>query len=141
MSMRVFKIMLLLLVGTSLCFGQASKAPSQTTRTDYQAQLQALSTTVEGQVSALEAEVAAAQPQDREELQRQIVETKKQGEISRLEILLQWAQERGDAARVAEIQTALDNWRNPPQPQQLPQIEKNPSPQPAPQPVNNASGK
>jgi hypothetical protein len=135
MSRKVLAIVSLLLVTSGLCFGQITKAQTPSARTDYQAQLQQLSTTVQSHVQSLETQLTAATPAQRDELQRQIVQTKRQGEISRLEILLQWARERGDTAKITEIEDALENWRNPPQTQSLPQIEKKGQPaQSTPQP-------
>ncbi|HEY3296432.1 MAG TPA: hypothetical protein VGL38_13470 [bacterium] len=124
MFVRLLSIVLALGMLCSFSFAQTAKAQATTPRADYQAQIQDLSASTKAQIEALEAQIATATPQHQDELQLQIAETKRQGEISRLEILLQWAQDKGDAARVAEIEQALNNWRNPPQPQALPQIEK-----------------
>jgi hypothetical protein len=123
MSLRVVVFTLALLSLSALSFGQAARQP-QTSRADYSAQLQALAADVSAQIQALETQAAAATPAQQESFQRQIGEVKRQGEIHRLEVLLEWAQTVGDQARVSEVEQALENWRNPPQPTNLPQIPK-----------------
>ena len=134
MFVRMLAFVSAVVLLASLSFAEGAKAPVQVSRTDYQTQIQDVSASTQAHVQALEAQVASAPPEQREALQRQIADTKRQGEISRLEILLNWAREKGDAARVTEIEQALNNWQNPPQPQQLPQIEK-----PASVPTENSA--
>jgi biopolymer transport protein ExbD len=139
MFVRVFSILLTVMLATALCFGQATKAQVTAPQASYDVQLQELATNVQTQIQAIEAQIAAAQPQDREALQRQIADVKKQGEINRLEIMLQAARDKGDAARVTEIQQALENWRNPPQPQ-VQQVTKDPNSRPAEQTTSKPAG-
>jgi hypothetical protein len=125
MFMRVFSFVMAALLLTTLCFGQTATAPTDPSRADYQARLDQAATTVHTQIATLETQLTAAKTAAaQDDLQRQIQDMKRQGEIQRLEILLEWAQAKGDAARATEIEQALNNWRNPPQPQVLPQLEK-----------------
>jgi hypothetical protein len=123
MSLRVVIVSLAILALTVLSYGQAARQ-SQAPLADYSAQLQAASSDVAARIQALEAQAASSQPAEQESIQRQIAETKRQGEIQRLKILLEWAQSTGDQARTGEIEQALNNWRNPPQPTNLPQLPK-----------------
>jgi hypothetical protein len=94
------------------------------TMTDYQARIQIAAQETQAQIATLETQVAGSKTIDREALEQRIVEVKKQGEITRLTILLEWAQSSGNSAKVEEIQRALDQWTNPPQPKDLPIIPK-----------------
>jgi hypothetical protein len=123
MKLRVIGCVALLLAVSLVSFGQTAATP-KLTRAEYQAQLLNVEQFNQRQVQALQTQVEAAQPQDREALQRQIQNMKREGEIQRLGILLKWAKDEGDAARVAEVEKALDLWVNPPQPRDLPAVTR-----------------
>ena len=125
MSLRVMVFALTCMIVSAMSYGQVARQQVQAEKTDYQAQLQTAATDEQAQIQALEAQIASASPTDQENLERQIADTKRQGEIHRLEILLNWANSVGDVARAQEVSQALENWRNPPQPpQNLPQLPK-----------------
>jgi hypothetical protein len=147
MSLRAVILALIVLTVTALSYGQAARQQASLTKADFQAQLQTLANDEQTQIQALETQIAAAAPAEQDNLQRQIAETKRQGEIHRLEILLNWANSEGDQARAAEVSQALENWRTPPQPQNLPQLPKgaerasNVKSRQVPGPVNNPDNK
>lgn len=92
---------------------------------EFKARIVNLNAAAQAQVAELDAQVqATTDDAARANLEEQLREAKFQAEAQRLQILLEWAQAEGDEARVAEVQTALDRWLNPPQPQQLPQVER-----------------
>jgi hypothetical protein len=99
-------------------------------KTDYKAQLQNLEQQTQDAVKALDEQAASQDPESRQAIQLQIQELKRQGEINRLSILLEWANTDGDQARALEIQQALNQWQNPPQTHQLPTITRDPNEQP-----------
>jgi hypothetical protein len=86
------------------------------------ARLEANDTQVQSDIQSLEAQRESASAPERETIERQIADRKNQGEISRLEILLEDAQTRNDAARTEQIRAALNVVKNPPRPQSTPQI-------------------
>jgi uncharacterized protein YecA (UPF0149 family) len=103
-----------------------SQAAQETAKTasDFQSHIQSLETETQMQIAALETQISKADGQNREQTDRQIMEVKRQAEISRLNILLDWAHAEGDEARAAEIVQALSHWLNPPQTQQLPTVSR-----------------
>jgi hypothetical protein len=112
---------LLLFVMTAL--SQDTKEQAQKA-IDYKAQLQSLEQETQLQIKTLSEQLESAELKDRETLDKQIIDIKHNAEIQRLTILLDWAKAEGDQARIAEVQKALDNWVNPPQPQQLPTVDR-----------------
>ena len=103
----------------------AFAAPTSVDAEQFKARLQNLNATAQAQVAALDELAAAATDESaKADLEHQVMALKRQTEIQRLQILLEWAQAAGDEVRVAEVQTALNNWINPPQPQVMPQVER-----------------
>ncbi|MBU0509076.1 hypothetical protein KKH27_09610 [bacterium] len=96
--------------------------------TDFQARIVEAEANTHLQIEALTAGMETLDPAQREALDRQCVEIKRQGEIQRLEILLEWAQAEGDEVKVTEVRQALETWRNPPEGQVLPQIPRDETP-------------
>jgi hypothetical protein len=97
-------------------FGQTGQDKVQKT-IDYKAQLQSLETETQMKIGTLNDQIEKADASTREDLDKQIVTLKHDAETQRLTILLNWATSEGNQARIAEVQKALDNWVNPPQPQ------------------------
>jgi hypothetical protein len=125
LRLMLYAVMALLLSVSAFAQTKAESAtPSNTT--DYRARLEASSTQIQTGIQALETQLAAAAPEDRPAFDRQIIAMKKQGEISRLQILLEWANAEGDAAKVSEVQTALTNLTTPVESKRLPELEKGP---------------
>ncbi len=91
-------------------------------------QIETLQATTQAHIDALLMQMEGLEPAQKQELERQIVDLKQQGEIDRLTLLLESAQAADDANRVADIQKALDFWKNPPQTQILPQISTDKTP-------------
>lgn len=80
--------------------------------------------------TALLAKQAETNPTQRELFEKQIIHLKKQAEINRLEILLEWAEAEGNSNKAAEIRRSLEQWRNPvvrPKPSHVPREAPNPS--------------
>jgi len=127
MNMRVIvccAAIAMVLSSSAIAQTKAVEAPKNTVATDYHARLEASATQLQTRIGVLEAQLADPNTKDRESIERQIVEMKRQGEIDRLQILLDWARAQGDASRVEEIQQVLNQWQNPPQPQHLPEAVK-----------------
>ncbi len=117
----------------------AFSAPALVNADEFKARIVNLNAAAQAQVAELDAQVqAATDDAARSNLEQQIQDAKFQTEAQRLQILLEWAQAEGNEARVAEVQTALDRWLNPPQPQTLPQVEKE-IPAPSAAPSSNAT--
>lgn len=110
------------LVATSLNVGWA--APASVNSEVYETRLAELEKATQDQVASLSEQMAATKDEaSNEKLASQAMEIKLQGEIQRLEILLEWAQAEGDEARIGEVQEALDHLLNPPAPVNLPEIQ------------------
>jgi hypothetical protein len=90
----------------------------------YQARIEANEVNVQSQIRSLEEQLSTADTQERESIEQQVVELKRQGEIQRLQLLLSWAKADADADRIREIETALDHIQNPPAPAAQPQTDK-----------------
>lgn len=125
MNLRLmFYAAMALLISIS-AFAQTKAETTQLSQaTDYDARLEASATQIQTGIQALETQLSAASPEDRPALDRQIVALKKQGEIDRLHILLDWANAEGDAARASEIQAALSNWNMQAEHKRLPELSK-----------------
>jgi hypothetical protein len=124
MVFKVIVIALTFVLLSAASFGQDAQRFEKATNSTYDLALQQSVADVQARLKALEHQIAGAQPAQIESLQKQVSDVKQAGEIRRLEILLKWAEDEGDAARISEIQRALENWRNPPRPKQLPQLPK-----------------
>lgn len=134
--------LLLLWVNVAL----AGPAPSSATSLSdpLAEQLQTLQAATQAQIDAVMLEMKDQAPAAKADLERRIVELKHQGEISRLTLLLDAAHAAGDAARVADLQKALEQWQNPPQMQILPQnnaVKPLPVDAAAPSPVPSSTAK
>ena len=117
---RLFVMVALVLVAT-----YAWAAPGAVNAQEYQSRLEALKSNTQSQVATLSEEAAATTDvAQQEKIAARIIELKRQSEIERLQILLEWAEADADEARIIEIQEALTQLVNPPQPQALPQIER-----------------
>ena len=106
-------------------------APESVNVEVFKTRLAELEKATQDQVAALTVQMEAAKEEGAsEKLAKEAMEIKLQGEIQRLEIILEWAQAEGDEARIAEVQEALYNLVNPPPPVKLPEIqtEKNIAP-------------
>ena len=143
MFARVFTFVTFLLLVGGLCFGQApqaTKAPTSSYGVDHQAQLQKLFNSTQAQIQALEMQIASASPRARDSLEVRVAEVKTQSEIRRLEILPQVAREKSDDAKIAELERAIDYWRNPPQPRPV-LITKDPNAKLEDPTLNKPAGK
>ena len=100
----------------------AQEAPKKTT--DYAARFQLLENETQTQVSAIEQQIAEADGAAKESLNRQIEQLKKNYEIRRLEILLEQAESQADEVRATEIRKALDDWLNPPVPENTTKVNR-----------------
>jgi multidrug resistance efflux pump len=136
MKFRAIIFVALALILVSAAFAQQKTEASKVPQGDFRARLEASEAQIQTSISSLEAQLSSAESADADALQRQIIDLKHQGEIDRLHILLEWAGSTGDAARVAEIQNALNQLQNPPQMQATPQQTKNPQDYPGSDPKN-----
>jgi hypothetical protein len=117
--------MSLVMCATVVMAAVAFSAPTSVNADEYKARLQNLANTAQTQVLALEDKIAATTDETvKEDMEHQIMDLKRQSEIQRLQVLLEWAQASGDEARIADVQTALNNWLNPPQPRVMPQVDR-----------------
>jgi hypothetical protein len=123
----------------ALASASAISAPNGVDVEQFKARLQNLSETAQAQVVALDDQVASALDENaKADLEQKIEALKRQTEIQRLQILLEWAQAAGDETRANEVQTALNMWLNPPQPQVMPQVDRE-IPAPAVTPSSNGT--
>ncbi|MFZ5434679.1 MAG: hypothetical protein ACOZB3_13010 [Calditrichota bacterium] len=128
-------IRLLLVCAATLWTILPLMAQEKSTATDYSIRIASVETETQARIEALASEIENTDPATRDAVGRQIEQLKREGEIRRLEILLEWAQTDGDARRISEAEHALNQWRNPPQTQELPELPKNENPGS----INNAS--
>lgn len=124
--MRTCRIAIfVLVVFTSAGSIWAAPAPAQN---PYMERIEDLRNLTQQTVSQLSQQAATVSGSELAAIEASIADVKRQGEISRLRILLEWAQADGDVARAAEVQQVLDQRLNPAQPQQLPQVPRNDAP-------------
>ena len=90
----------------------------------FQEQLVALKATTEQSLVDLALQSEAATEEQRNMIAQQVSEVKRQSEIGRLEILREWAVADGDSAKLRDVDTALQYWLNPQQPETRPLIER-----------------
>ncbi|RPH96420.1 hypothetical protein EHM69_01315 [candidate division KSB1 bacterium] len=107
-----------------------SPVPSGVSALTYPERIHLLEEETQAQMTVLFQQVAA-DPAQRESIERQIIKLKNQAEIHRLEILLEWAEAEGNQNKAAEIRKALDQWRTPVVP---------PKQSPVPRDAPNATG-
>lgn len=88
----------ILLLSVTASFAQA---------TQVERQLQELGRITQSEISAIEMELKSCTPDERESIELKIISIKNHAEISRLEILLVDAQERGDDVRAEQVRKAL----------------------------------
>jgi len=122
--------MLLCLVAVALAvpvWAQQAEKSAQATQ-DFQTRINAVEAETQAQVEALAAQANDPDPAVRQQVDKRIEGLKQQGEIRRLEILLEQAQAEGDNDKAAEVQQALDMWRNPPQTKSLPLVPRDAAP-------------
>lgn len=124
MNTLIFRmLMAALCLATMLAY--ATAAPTTVNADEYKIRLDEVSSVSQAQVAELSEKVETAESgAQRDDFQRQIEDVKRQAEIQRLNILLEWAEAEGDVERIAEVRSALDQLMNPPQPQVLPEVEK-----------------
>jgi hypothetical protein len=97
---------------------------TRATTADFRAQLEATAVQVQSDIVALEEKLIHANELERQSISIQISDVKRKGEVNRLRILLEWALREKDTRRVTELQTALEQWQNPPVQQLLPEHAK-----------------
>lgn len=125
MNLRVLLYAAMAVLLAVSAMAQTKSGPANpATGTDYRTRLETNSAETQAEISALETELASAESRDHESLERQLIELKRQGEIRRLTILLEWANAEGDASRAAELQMALANWTTPAAAKPLPENAK-----------------
>ena len=108
----------------------AFSAPMAINSDEYKSRMQNLRQSTQEQVTALSQQIEGMTEQSKiADLEHQIETIKHDAETHRLEILLEWAQAAGDEARVTEVQTALESWINPPQPEAVPNLERTVAPE------------
>ena len=124
MNTLIFRmLMAALCLATMLAY--ATAAPTTVNADEYKIRLDEVSSVSQAQVAELSEKVETAESgAQRDDFQRQIEDVKRQAEIQRLNILLEWAEAEGDVERIAEVRSSLDQLMNPPQPQVLPEVDK-----------------
>ena len=101
------------LFAVSFLLGTLYAQDAQKTAADFTDRFQLLEQETQAQISAIEQQMAEADAVARENLNRQIEQTKASYEIQRLEILLEQAEFQSDEIRAAEIRHALERRLNP----------------------------
>jgi hypothetical protein len=110
--------------------------------TPAEAEIEAIQAAGRAEVARLVAELATA-PDDaaRTELQRRIVETKRQSELGRLKALARQARERGDEPAAREATRLATLLREPARPAEPLLRQPEPQPSPTPSANDNAGGR
>ena len=118
-------------IGTVFVLGGLALATplSPAQRAEFETRIEANKLETQSKIAVLEAGLDALGADDQTDLQRQITELKRQSEIARLNILLDWATMEEDQERIAEVEGALQNWLNPPQSVTPPSLYSAPGPQ------------
>jgi hypothetical protein len=120
--MTRFVILAVFVMFGGLCFADPVASPSYPVADPLAEQLETLQATAQAQIDALTMQMNNLEPEAKAEVEKQIVELKRQTEVQRLTWLRDAAQAAGSAEKVAEIQKALEYWLNPPATHLLPQV-------------------
>ncbi len=120
-------VVLALLALTCVAFADAQKVNNANL---YQSQVDQLKLDTRSEIDALNQQLEGVSAEEQEQIHAQIQALKLQSEISRLEILLEWARSENDEARIVEVETALQNFLNPPVKHNLPDVPRDKSAMP-----------
>ncbi len=111
----------------AIASGSFADQTKQVKASDFTARMEVLKNETREQISTLEEQMASLTATEQESVQAQIMDLKRNAEISRLEILLEWARAENNDEKILEVEQALNNWLNPQVQKNLPEISRDKS--------------